>query len=575
MKIKEILSNKLAKKLMWWLSLILVIIVAYVILISTKKINEISEKYQADMSEMAIKAFQIEIDDAIDEMIRASDVLGKRLINHNHKQLNKSLVEADVQEILSLFEVYKGVAIVLDTDYYQLNHYWYREGDFIMNEPLEETDTYYYLYALNGKDYTIIEPQSYTVGSDDICLTTIITPIKDGNKIIGYICIDLSTGFFKELTENLKLMDGLQYAVVASNGVLVSTDDEQAIGEVVLDTRLSNHTPGEISFFDDEIADYIAPFTVGQEHIPWYLVFELSSSYFNDTLLTMNLNIIVSGILAIILIVIMNGITIQKVLSPIVEITDVMNLAAQGDLSGRVSIKSSDEIESIGEGLNNLLTSLAANRKELENEIHLNRQLNEDLAASINENQRTYYETIISLVRTIETKDAYTAGHCDRVTEISMAMGKEIHLNQEELLQLRYGASLHDVGKVGIPGQILNKAGRLTDEEYDIIRKHPLKGYKIIKDVHFLDEACKVVLHHHERYDGQGYPYGLAGSEINRSAMIVAIADTYDAMTSSRSYRKALDKKIAFEEIVNNSGTQFDPELVEVFKVVYRRNNNL
>jgi HD-GYP domain-containing protein (c-di-GMP phosphodiesterase class II) len=141
------------------------------------------------------------------------------------------------------------------------------------------------------------------------------------------------------------------------------------------------------------------------------------------------------------------------------------------------------------------------------------------------------------------------------------------------LKNIKYGALLHDIGKVGVDLSILNKPGRLTDEEYEIIKTHPMQGYEIIKPIKFLQDKFAAIKYHHERWDGTGYPEGLKGEEIPLEARIVSVADTFDAMTSTRSYRKALDKEIAIEEIKKNAGKQFDPRVVAAFLKIINKEN--
>lgn len=176
-----------------------------------------------------------------------------------------------------------------------------------------------------------------------------------------------------------------------------------------------------------------------------------------------------------------------------------------------------------------------------------------------------YISTIEALNKAVEAKDPYTSGHANRVEELAVNLAKNYHLSFDSIENIRTAAILHDIGKIGINDNILNKAGKLTKEEYETIMKHPSIGADIIGKVHFLDDVTKIVRHHHEKYDGTGYPDGLKGDEIPIEASILMIADTYDAMTTDRPYRKALTKEMAIEELKKYSGTQFDPRLVDVF----------
>lgn len=186
--------------------------------------------------------------------------------------------------------------------------------------------------------------------------------------------------------------------------------------------------------------------------------------------------------------------------------------------------------------------------------------------ARIYENlQDAFVGTIRSLAETIDAKDTYTRGHSERVSLYAEAIARSLGLQGDELHTIRYAGYLHDVGKIGIPDSILSKPGKLTIEEFRIIKKHPVLSERILKPVNFPFPVQSIVRHHHERYDGKGYPDNLAGEEIPLGARILFVADAYEAMTSDRPYRKALSTKTALDELKNNVATQFDPRVVEAF----------
>ncbi len=177
--------------------------------------------------------------------------------------------------------------------------------------------------------------------------------------------------------------------------------------------------------------------------------------------------------------------------------------------------------------------------------------------------QEAYEATMRSLIKSVETKDLYTRGHSERVSRASVLIGRRAGLREDRVVTLRYAGMLHDVGKLGVPTSVLQKAGRLTEDEFEAIQKHPLRGREITKDLEFLGEAIEGILYHHERIDGRGYPDGLTGAEIPEFARIIAVADAFDSMTTTRSYRGARSIEDAIEELIRCKGSQFDPVMVQ------------
>ncbi len=179
--------------------------------------------------------------------------------------------------------------------------------------------------------------------------------------------------------------------------------------------------------------------------------------------------------------------------------------------------------------------------------------------------RKIYLDTIRTLAATIDAKDPYTHGHSERVSQLAVQLARKLDFAETEIEYLEYAAILHDIGKIGIEDRILGKKDRLTDEEYDKIKEHPVIGASIIGSIEFLQKCSQTVLHHHERYNGGGYPHGLKGEEIPRTARLLAVVDAYDAMNSDRPYRKKLSENDILEEIERESGKQFDPAIARTF----------
>ncbi len=191
--------------------------------------------------------------------------------------------------------------------------------------------------------------------------------------------------------------------------------------------------------------------------------------------------------------------------------------------------------------------------------------------AQFAEQQKAYEATVGALCQAVETKDFYTRGHSDRVSRGSVMIAQEIGMRGERVEAIRYAGMLHDVGKLGVPTKVLQKTGKLTEEEYAAIQLHPMRGLDIVREIGFLDEALAGIMHHHERIDGCGYPMGLAGDEIPEFARVLAVADAFDCMTSTRSYRGARSVADAVAELRKCSGTQFDPAFVDALVAAVER----
>lgn len=192
-------------------------------------------------------------------------------------------------------------------------------------------------------------------------------------------------------------------------------------------------------------------------------------------------------------------------------------------------------------------------------------KINDELQEKNDELEQAYLDTIGVLRQTVEAKDTYTRGHSDRVSAYSVLIGEKLGLDEQTIKILKIGGLFHDIGKIGIPDAVLTKTSKLDDEEYSVIKNHPSIGAHILGDVPMFKDIIPIVLHHHERYDGHGYPSQLQGEDIPYVARIASVADSFDAMTSRRSYRDCLPLDIVVSEFEKNRGTQFDPKLDDVW----------
>ena len=198
-------------------------------------------------------------------------------------------------------------------------------------------------------------------------------------------------------------------------------------------------------------------------------------------------------------------------------------------------------------------------------QMNLIRKINTELKDTYDKLEKSYMESIETLRFTVEAKDTYTRGHSDRVSEYSVLLGQKLGLSEQDINNLKVGGLFHDIGKIGVPDNILLKNSKLTDDEYSEIKNHPAIGAHILSNATIFKDVIPIVKHHHERFDGNGYPGKLKGEEIPYLARIAAVADAFDAMTSKRTYRDSLSLDIVKSEIEKCKGSQFDPNCADAF----------
>jgi HD-GYP domain-containing protein (c-di-GMP phosphodiesterase class II) len=227
-----------------------------------------------------------------------------------------------------------------------------------------------------------------------------------------------------------------------------------------------------------------------------------------------------------------------------------------------------DTVVSLREELDRTERQASARQHQLERYAADLREVFKQERNRAQELRRSYKATVLALANAVEARDAYTGKHAERVTAYGIALAQAIGLDTDRVPGIEFGFLLHDVGKVGVPDAILFKPGSLDETEFALIAQHPVIGSEILRDVDFLGEGKLVVRHHHERWDGTGYPDGLKGDDIPLAARVFAVADALDALTTDRPYRRGTRFSNARDEIRSHAGTQFDPDVVDAFDTI-------
>jgi len=313
---------------------------------------------------------------------------------------------------------------------------------------------------------------------------------------------------------------------------------------------ITKYIPYTIKTFDHSNSQYVLELTYTTE----YISVALKEWFIKQSSLV---------VLFIIIIIVFLAYYNYSLIIPINKILIAFDEVNNNNFSVRISTKGNSEIKQAFLSFN----KMAANIENLLDDVKLKEK---KLTKSFEKVETAYFETVRGLVNSIDAKDNYTRTHSEHVMDLSMMLGEYLLLSKKDLESIKYGSLLHDVGKIGIEDSILNKPGIFTNEEYIKIKEHPQIGYDIIKNISFLNSVSEIILCHHEKIDGSGYPNALKGNQIPYLARIVAISDTFDAMTSQRIYKeKIMTVTEAFNELIRCSGTQFDEELVKLFIKAY------
>ena len=292
---------------------------------------------------------------------------------------------------------------------------------------------------------------------------------------------------------------------------------------------------------------------------------DFSEEWFNQQLITETIRIMIvfSAVLlsTLIISIFISFSVVRGITNPLKKMTRIAQKYRDGDFSEKMDMAGSEEIKDLSEALSSMAESLQDKMAILQS---VQVTLSEEVENKTSENEMLMVQVVQALAGAIDAKDDYTKGHSGRVAEYSREIAKRYGYSERKQDEIYVTALLHDVGKIGVPDEVINKPSKLTDEEFALIKAHPKLGADILGNIHSMPNLKAGARYHHERYGGGGYPDGISEKNIPEQARIIAVADAYDAMSSNRSYRKALPQETVRAEIEKGKGTQFDPVFADI-----------
>jgi HD-GYP domain-containing protein (c-di-GMP phosphodiesterase class II) len=426
-----------------------------------------------------------------------------------------------------------------------------------------------YTAARDGREYN---GQALVVGTGKSARTVFLVsaPVKYGDRFLGMIAAVVDLQFLIRRLQEASSGGLTPYVVDAQGRLVAAATPEFATGQDMKNLEIVR------TFVDMGNKAQFSPtneFTVNPGHgkgtiemlgtyspvtsLDWAVVAQKTQREAYRGILDMQRTARLLALLAILLSVGVSIFAARRITNPLSVLIQSSRAIARGDFSQRVHLSSRTEIGELAQTFNTM-------SEELEHFV-------EDLKRAAEENRALFMGSIVMLAGAVDEKDPYTRGHSDRVTKYSMMIGKELNLDADFMEILQISAQLHDVGKIGIEDRILKKPGALTAEEFEVMKTHTTKGANILRPVKQLADMLPGIELHHEALDGRGYPYGLKGDQIPLLARVIAVADTFDALTTNRPYQQAHTPEQALQIIQNLAGKRLDPVPVAALLAVYGR----
>jgi len=409
--------------------------------------------------------------------------------------------------------------------------------------------------AAGGKTYL---SRPVVLGGQPVPVVAVSMPVFGPSGGIQSVLLgEISLQKVQQTIERINIRRQGNAYVVDRNGLLIAHQDLERVSqsedmtsvEIVGKYLLAGLSAGTIPFRDKMGEDMVGSYAhVGA--LGWGVVVQEPRADAYRIIKDMTFQTLIWAIFAILLAGIASTILAIRLARPIGVLAGKAMSLARGNFAERVDIASRNELGQLAQSFNHMASQLERHDQNL---------------------REMFIDTTKALAAAIDAKDPYTRGHSQRVAQISLEIAKEMGQSPSEQQKVNIAALLHDVGKIGIEDHILKKPGQLTDEEYGIIKQHPRWGAMIMGHISQLKEVVPAIQHHHERLDGTGYPEGLAGEQIPMLARIIAVADTFDAMTTDRLYQKAMDPQFVVSKLHEWKGTRYDPVVVDSMTRIYSR----
>ncbi|OGL48731.1 MAG: hypothetical protein A2161_05640 [Candidatus Schekmanbacteria bacterium RBG_13_48_7] len=520
-------------------------------------------------------------------IINTEEIMNKNLWdtqNRDVKKISTSIKSAllDLEGDIRLMAESQGISSIdvptrhLFLRFLQKRNHWIkhiyvhslRVSPRIIEDPLSKPSTEFLNYFSDRTIFNkVMAGQEYHFGPFNSPERTYIyginiLPIETNDGIIeGALYCEVELNFLIDfITEDISEF-GKQAFIIDNDFKIIAHTDLNLIGR---DVRFLNIDPGTFAMFvastfrfvDKKNEEFSGSYISIPEKNWWVVMYEptLNARWFISG---MKWNMGKMGIITAIFSIILAALFAGTLSRPIHQLSIAALKIGDGHFDQQINIKSRNELGQLAETFNYMTGKLQEYTTQLEK--------------YAKEMQELFFSSIQSLSAAIDEKDPYTRGHSERVTLCSTAIARELNLTEDEIEDIRIASLLHDVGKIGIHDSVLGKPGKLDDEERILMEQHPVLGANIMSPIKQLKKIIPGMLEHHEKYNGSGYPYGLTGDKISLMGRIIAVADTFDAMTTDRPYQKAMPGDYVIEKIIKWKNERFDPEVVDAFVRAYKK----